>query len=176
MKLSVIIVNYNVTQLLRNCLASLRKYLPDTGCEIVVVDNASADSSWRELIPEFPEVLFISSETNDGFAKANNKAVNVAKGEYILLLNPDTELEGFYMNEILDFAVSQKISDAWAYGCMMRKAVFCRKANVRYRICSILLKSFLPTLKRTVQSPITALISMSRPWQKWRCLPELSFL
>ncbi|WP_294224634.1 glycosyltransferase family 2 protein [uncultured Chryseobacterium sp.] len=113
MKLSVIIVNYNVTQLLRNCLASLRKYLPETGCEIVVVDNASADSSWRELIPEFPEVLFISSETNDGFAKANNKAVNAAKGEYILLLNPDTELEGFYMNEILDFAVSQK-----DFGCL----------------------------------------------------------
>lgn len=104
MKLSVIIVNYNVTQLLRNCLVSLRKYLPETDYETIVVDNASTDSSWKGLIPEFPEVRFIFSETNGGFAKGNNKAVSTAKGEYLLLLNPDTELEGFYMKEILGFA------------------------------------------------------------------------
>ncbi len=113
MKLSVIIVNYNVTQLLRNCLASLQNYLPETDYETVVVDNASTDSSWKALISEFPEVLFIPSETNDGFAKANNKAVKAAQGEYILLLNPDTELEGYYMPEMLNFADSQK-----NFGCL----------------------------------------------------------
>ncbi|WP_294304558.1 glycosyltransferase family 2 protein [uncultured Chryseobacterium sp.] len=113
MKLSVIIVNYNVTQLLRNCLVSLREYLRETDHETIVVDNASTDSSWKALISEFPEVLFIPSETNDGFAKANNKAVQTAKGKYILLLNPDTELEGYYMNNILDFAAAQK-----DFGCL----------------------------------------------------------
>lgn len=113
MRLSVIIVNYNVTQLLRNCLVSLRKYLPETDCEIIVVDNASTDPSWKGLVPEFPEVRFISSETNDGFAKGNNKAIRTAKGEYLLLLNPDTELEGLYMDEILDFADAQN-----NFGCL----------------------------------------------------------
>lgn len=113
MRLSVIIVNYNVTQLLRNCLLSVRKYLADIGYEVIVVDNASTDLSWKNLISEFPEVQFISSETNDGFAKGNNKAIKAAKGEYLLLLNPDTELEGFYMKEILDFADSHK-----DFGCL----------------------------------------------------------
>lgn len=113
MRLSVIIVNYNVTQLLRNCLLSVRNYLADIGYEVIVVDNASTDLSWKNLISEFPEVHFISSETNDGFAKGNNKAIKAAKGEYLLLLNPDTELEGFYMKEILDFADSHK-----DFGCL----------------------------------------------------------
>lgn len=113
MRLSVIIVNYNVTQLLRNCLLSVRKYLADINYEVIVVDNASTDLPWKNLISEFPEVHFISSETNDGFAKGNNKAIKAAKGEYLLLLNPDTELEGFYMKEILDFADSHK-----DFGCL----------------------------------------------------------
>lgn len=113
MKLSVIIVNYNVTQLLRSCLLSLRKYIQDIDYEVIVIDNASTDNSWGDLIPEFPNVYFISSTTNGGFAKANNKAVQMAKGEYILLLNPDTELEGFYMKELLDFADAQP-----SFGCL----------------------------------------------------------
>ncbi|WP_184559799.1 glycosyltransferase family 2 protein [Chryseobacterium sediminis] len=113
MKLSVIIVNYNVTQLLRSCLLSLQKYIQEIEYEVIVIDNASTDSSWKDLIPEFPNVHFISSETNDGFSKANNRAIQTAKGEYILLLNPDTEFEGFYMKELLDFADSQP-----AFGCL----------------------------------------------------------
>lgn len=113
MKLSVIIVNYNVTQLLRSCLLSLQKYIQEMEYEVIVIDNASTDNSWGDLIPEFPNVHFISSATNGGFAKANNQAVQIAKGEYILLLNPDTELEGFYMKELLDFADAQP-----SFGCL----------------------------------------------------------
>lgn len=113
MKLSVIIVNYNVTQLLRSCLQSLQKYIQEIDYEVIVIDNASTDNSWGDLIPEFPNVYFISSTTNGGFAKANNKAVQMAKGEYILLLNPDTELEGFYMKELLEFADAQP-----SFGCL----------------------------------------------------------
>jgi len=113
MKLSVIIVNYNVTQLLRSCLLSLQKYVQEIEYEVIVIDNASTDTSWGDLIPEFPNVHFISSETNGGFSKANNQAIKAAKGEYILLLNPDTEFEGFYMKELLDFADAQP-----SFGCL----------------------------------------------------------
>nr|WP_262917050.1 glycosyltransferase family 2 protein [Chryseobacterium arthrosphaerae] len=113
MKLSVIIVNYNVTQLLRNCLLSLQKYIQEVEYEILVIDNASADSSWKELIPEFSDVQFIASEVNGGFSKANNQAIQKAKGDYLLLLNPDTEFEGFYMKELLDFADSKT-----DFGCL----------------------------------------------------------
>lgn len=113
MKLSVIIVNYNVTHLLRRCLFSIKKYVRDLDYEVIVIDNASPDSSWKGLKTEFPETRFIASESNGGFSSANNKAVKEAQGEYILLLNPDTELEGFYMKEIVDFADAQK-----DFGCL----------------------------------------------------------
>lgn len=113
MKLSVIIVNYNVTQLLRNCLLSLQKYIKDVDYEVIVIDNASTDTSWKDLVPEFPNIHFISSDINGGFSKANNKAIKTAKGEYVLLLNPDTELEGFYIKELLDFSDSKV-----KFGCL----------------------------------------------------------
>lgn len=113
MKLSIIIVNYNVTQLLKNCLLSIQKYVKEVEYEVIVIDNASTDRSWLNLTSEFPEVYFIASESNGGFSKANNKAIQAAKGEYILLLNPDTELEGFYMKELLDFSDTQK-----NFGCL----------------------------------------------------------
>lgn len=131
-KLSVIILNYNVTALLRNCLLSIQKYGTDIAFEVIVIDNHSPDDSWKVLIEEFPEVFFIASETNDGFAKANNRAVEKAKGEYLLILNPDTEIEGFYMREVLDFADSKT-----NFGCL---GVRMHDAN----------GNFLPESKRSV--------------------------
>lgn len=113
MKLSVIIVHYNVSQLLRNCLRSIQKYILGINFEVIVIDNNSEDKSWRDLIAEFPEVNFIASKENSGFSKANNTAVKTAKGEYILILNPDTEFEGFYMKDILNFADSKP-----QFGCL----------------------------------------------------------
>ena len=120
MKLSIIIVNYNVTDLLRNCLTSIIHFVQDLPYEIIVIDNKSPDYSWKDLIVAFPTVQFISSEVNYGFAIANNKAVKNATGEYVLLLNPDTELEGFYMKEILEFADKQK--DLGCLGIRMHDA------------------------------------------------------
>ena len=113
MKLSIIIVNYNVTQLLRNCLLSIQKYTEGFDYEVIVIDNASTDASWGDLIPEFPKFNFISSESNGGFAKANNAAIKTAQGEYLLILNPDTEFEGFYMKDVLHFADSHE-----NFGCL----------------------------------------------------------
>nr|WP_314494135.1 glycosyltransferase family 2 protein [uncultured Chryseobacterium sp.] len=131
-KLSIIIVHYNVALLLRKCLLSIQKYASETDFEIIVVDNHSTDSSWGDLIPEFPKVRFIASEKNEGFAAANNKAVKNAEGDYLLILNPDTELEGYYLNEILSFADSKG-----DFGCL---GVRMHDAN----------GDFLPESKRSV--------------------------
>ncbi len=137
-KLSIVIVNYNVTQLLRNCLLSIQKYCEGIDYEVIVIDNKSTDSSWGDLIPEFPKVHFIASEKNEGFSKANNRAIETAAGEYLLILNPDTELEGFYLNEILNFADSKT-----NFGCL---GVRMHDAN----------GNFLPESKRSVPDMINS--------------------
>ena len=104
MRLSVIIVNYNVTQLLRNCLLSIREFVNDIDYEVIVIDNDSTDTSWKDLIQAFEDVKFIANEKNEGFAAANSKAVREARGEYILLLNPDTVFESDFLSRLLFFA------------------------------------------------------------------------
>ena len=89
-KLSVVIVNYNVKYLLEQCLYAVRVAANGLDTEILVVDNLSTDNSVEYLRPKFPEVIFIENKENTGFAKANNQAICQCKGEYILLLNPDT--------------------------------------------------------------------------------------
>ena len=89
------------------------RYSEDISCEIIVIDNASPDDSWKKLKTEFPSVRFIEENINLGFAKANNKAAKAAKGEFLYILNPDTELLGNCMKEIVDFAESQS-----NFGCL----------------------------------------------------------
>ncbi|MDR0744071.1 MAG: glycosyltransferase, partial [Tannerella sp.] len=101
MQLSIIIVNYNVTGLLRACLLSVRQYVNNIAYEVIVIDNDSVDITWRDLAVEFPEVKFIANEKNEGFAAANNKAIKEARGEYILLLNPDTEFENDFLRQLI---------------------------------------------------------------------------
>ncbi len=90
MKISVIIVNYNVKYYLEQCLLSVRKALEGIPSEVYVVDNHSRDGSVEYLRRRFREVHFVASTHNMGFARANNFAIKRAKGEYVLLLNPDT--------------------------------------------------------------------------------------
>jgi len=90
MKLSIIIVNYNVKYFLEQCLDSVSLAVKNIDAEIYVVDNHSSDDSVEYLKPRFPNVIFIENQENVGFSKANNQAIAQAKGEYVLLLNPDT--------------------------------------------------------------------------------------
>lgn len=91
MKLSVVIVNYNVKDLLEQCLISVYRACERIGSsEIFVVDNDSTDGSVEYLRTHFPEVHFIANKENVGYSRANNQAIRLAKGDYILLLNPDT--------------------------------------------------------------------------------------
>ena len=103
MRLSVIIVNYNVKYFLEQCLCSLLRATEGIAAEIFVVDNGSADGSIAYLEPRFPAVHFISSDRNLGFAKANNLAIGRASGEYILFLNPDTILPETTLVRCLQF-------------------------------------------------------------------------
>lgn len=103
MKLSVIIVNYNVKHFLEQCLHSVYKAAKSIETEIFVVDNNSVDGSAQLIREKFPKLHFIENKENVGFSKANNQAAKLAKGEYILLLNPDTVVEEDTFTKITGF-------------------------------------------------------------------------
>jgi N-acetylglucosaminyl-diphospho-decaprenol L-rhamnosyltransferase len=90
--LSIVIVNWNVSDLLRRCLASVLAQ-PAPSAEVIVVDNASSDGSIAMMQAEFPDVTVIGNADNVGFTRANNQAIRRSTGRYVLLLNPDTEVE-----------------------------------------------------------------------------------
>lgn len=90
MQLSVIILNYNVCYFLELCLHSVVNATKNLDAEIIVVDNNSPDDSCNMVREKFPNVYLIENKENVGFAKANNQAVEIAKGAYICILNPDT--------------------------------------------------------------------------------------
>ncbi|MDH6306352.1 GT2 family glycosyltransferase [Parabacteroides sp. PF5-5] len=89
-KISIVIVNYNVKYFLEQCLLSVRAAVGGMDAEVFVIDNNSEDGSVDYLKPLFPEVIFLENKDNPGFAVANNQAIKQCKGEYVLLLNPDT--------------------------------------------------------------------------------------
>ena len=103
MKLSVIIVNYNVIHFLEQCLLSVQKAISGLEVEVFVVDNNSVDGSVNMVKEKFPWVNLIANNDNPGFSKANNQAIRVSKGEYVLLLNPDTVVEEDTFSKCIDF-------------------------------------------------------------------------
>jgi N-acetylglucosaminyl-diphospho-decaprenol L-rhamnosyltransferase len=122
MILSVVIVSYNVKFFLEQCLSSLKKAVEGSSflngqTEVFVVDNASADNSLDFLIPLFPGFRFIQNKENTGFAKANNQALTLCTGEFVLFLNPDTIIA----EDSLDICVSffRSMPDAGALGIQM---------------------------------------------------------
>ncbi|MEX6687372.1 glycosyltransferase family 2 protein [Danxiaibacter flavus] len=92
MQLSIIIINYNTFELTCRCIQSIYEKLTDLTFEIVLVDNASIECDPRLFKEKFPSIKLIASETNTGFAGGNNLGIKNAEGEYLLLLNSDTEL------------------------------------------------------------------------------------
>jgi len=138
MKLSVVIVNYNVKYFLEQCLNSVFKALQNISSEVFVVDNQSVDGSVEMVKEKFPQVHLIANQNNVGFSKANNQAIRIAKGEYILLLNPDTVVEENTFSLTLDFM--DKHPDAGALGIKMIDG----KGN------------FLPESKRGLPTPWVA--------------------
>ncbi|MEK8131072.1 glycosyltransferase family 2 protein [Paenibacillus filicis] len=104
MDLSVIIVNYNTCRLTVNCIHSVRQSVLEQAYEIIVVDNASSDASVGAIRTEFgSEVSLLVNDLNQGFSKANNQGMRIARGRYILLLNSDTIVQPDTLQTMLDF-------------------------------------------------------------------------
>ena len=118
MDLTIVIVNWNARDFLRNCLSSIRKFAGSVRVQTIVVDNASRDSSTEMLIKEFPEVLLIESGGNLGFAKANNLALPHVQAPFVLFLNPDTEIQGDALRLMVEFLTSNP--SIGALGCKIR--------------------------------------------------------
>lgn len=138
MKLSVIIVNYNVEHFLEQCLHSVRRAMRSVETEVYVVDNNSVDGSVAMVREKFPEVKLIANEKNTGFSYANNQAIRICKGEYVLLLNPDTVVEEDTFEKVVKFM--DEHPDAGGLGVHMIDG----KGN------------FLPESKRGLPTPAVA--------------------
>jgi GT2 family glycosyltransferase len=106
-KLSIVIVNYNVKNLLQKCLESIFKYQKDIEFEVTVVDNNSKDHSRKMLKRDFPQVKLIENKRNLGFSRACNQGIKQSQGRYVLLLNPDTELTSGGIKKMMDFMDSK---------------------------------------------------------------------
>ena len=103
MELSVVIVCWNVKDYLQKCLASVYRETAGVSFEIFVVDNASKDGSVEMVRELFPSVKVIANKENLGFARANNLALKQCAGEYVLFLNPDTEIKNKAVEKLLEF-------------------------------------------------------------------------
>lgn len=103
-EISIVIVNYNVRELVLACLKSLYGFLPEgLSVETIVVDNHSADGSVEAIRQQFPQVVLIDNDFNAGFPAANNQAFRIAKGKYIFMLNPDTEFIDDSLSKLYHF-------------------------------------------------------------------------
>lgn len=138
MKLTVVIVNYNVKYFLEQCLISVQKACEGITAEVYVVDNNSVDGSVAMVAEKFPWVLLIANTENTGFSKANNQAMRLAKGEYVLLLNPDTVVQEDTFRKVIQFM--DKHPDAGGLGVRMVDGT----------------GNFLPESKRGLPTPAVA--------------------
>lgn len=138
MLLSVIIVNYNVKYFLEQCLNSVFKALEGILSEVIVVDNNSVDGSVEMLKEKYKNVILIENKKNTGFSFANNQAIKIANGKYVLLLNPDTVVQEDTFQKTISFM--EQHNDAGGLGVMMVDG----KGN------------FLPESKRALPTPMVA--------------------
>ena len=106
--ISIIIVNYNVKEFVKNLLFSLQKALENYSSEIIIIDNASSDGSVEDIQEKFPYVEVIANRENVGFGKANNQGLEISEGKYIVLLNPDTIVREDTFSKLIEFIETNK--------------------------------------------------------------------
>jgi GT2 family glycosyltransferase len=138
MDLSVIIVSFNVRDYLRQCLNSVKSATDNIDCEIFVVDNNSEDGTIKMIKEEFPDIRLITNNVNCGFSAANNQAIRISGGRFVLLLNPDTIVDKNTFVKCINFLDNHP--DGGALGVTM--------INGEGR--------FLPESKRAFPTPLTA--------------------
>ena len=143
MKLSVVILNYNVRYFLEQCIRSVQKATEHWDAEIIVIDNASKDDSCQMVKTLFPKVVLIENQENVGFSKANNQAVAVAKGEYVCILNPDTAVSEDTFRKAVEYYES--IENIGALGVYLMDGT----------------GHFLPESKRNLPTPKVSLLKIT---------------
>ena len=114
---SIIIVNWNIRDILRDCLRSVYEQTKVIAFEVIVIDNSSSDDSVAMVREEFPQVILIENLENRGFAAANNQGIRIAQGRYVLLLNPDTIVLDKAIEKTMAFADSHP--DVGVVGCQV---------------------------------------------------------
>jgi len=153
MKYSIIILNYNVKYFVDACLQSVQKAIAGKDAEIIVADNYSTDGSQAYLKGKYDAVKFLWFSENYGFAKAYNKAVAQAKGEYILILNPDTLVSENILDELQKFA--DQHSDFGILGGKMIDGT----------------GHFLPESKRGIPTPLVAFSKLTKLYKLFPFIP-----
>ncbi len=103
---SIVVLNWNGRELLERCLSSLKKNTRYTDYEVILVDNGSEDGSQTLVRKNFPDIKLIENEKNLGFSRGVNKGLKIAKGEYLFLLNNDTEVTEGWLSELVKVARS----------------------------------------------------------------------
>ena len=142
MKLSVIILNYNVRYFLEQCILSVQRSIQSIDAEIIVIDNNSSDDSCEMIKTKFPSIQLIENKKNVGFSKANNQAVKEAKGEYVCILNPDTAVAADTFIKALKYTDS--IKDLGALGIYLMDGI----------------GTFLPESKRNLPTPKSSVLKL----------------
>ena len=143
MKLSVVIVNYNVKHFLVQCLDSVHRAIAGMEADVWVIDNASSDDSIDYARRFFPNVHYVENRENVGFARANNQAIRASEGEYVLLLNPDTIVGETTLHTCVDFLDSHPEAGATGACMLNRDGSFARES------------------RRGLPTPLTAFYKMS---------------
>ncbi len=138
MKLSIIIVNYNVRYFIEQCILSIKEATSSMDAEIIIVDNSSKDESCQMIKDCFPEIILIENKENKGFAAANNQGVLVATGDCLCFLNPDTVLASNTFMKILK--IQKQLPHAGLLGPKLINGV----------------GDFLHESKRNIPSPLTS--------------------
>ena len=145
MQLSIIILNYNVRYFLELCVISVQNAIQNINAEIIVVDNNSSDESCAMIKNRFPNIKLIENKENSGFPKGNNIGVNVAQGEYICILNPDTVVAEDTFEKILNSEYCNLKSEI----CNLQSGIIgCKLIDGT--------GNFLPESKRGVPTPFVA--------------------
>lgn len=134
--LTIVIVNWNVIELLTKCLDSIKQFVKEIDYEVIVVDNASEDNSVEIIQQDYPYVNLIVNQRNEGFARANNQGFAIAKGEYILILNPDTIVKENTIQKLLN--ILDENSEVGMVGPMIVDELgnitpACKRANISLR-------------------------------------------
>src|ERR1700751_3509765 len=104
MKLSIVIICWNDLRVIRDCLRSIYEGTHTTDFEVIISDNGSVDESVAFVRKNYPNARIIENQQNLGFARGNNAGISASRGEYVLILNPDTIIHDGALDRLVDFA------------------------------------------------------------------------